>query len=149
MENLNRISFQHRLGMREEIGNRWPALHKFITSGSEIEAAFFKASRSLEGRLPDIERGSAEEVLDFYNKVVADGRYVDEIVDNPSEVASKLNIRVSEKALNQIQETATVVRGDRMNLAVVAIAVAVTVVIVKGSDPLEQIVIDQSGRIKM
>lgn len=150
-KNLERVSFQQRLSVREELTERWPALGKFICSTDQVEAAFVSVSNKMDGRLIDIPRGTAEETLDFYNKVVTDGRYIDTMVDNPSEVASKLGIRVSQDALRYIEEVATILRPGStvMNIAVVAVAVAVTVVIVKGSNPLEDVVIDQSGLVKM
>lgn len=150
-KNLERVSFQQRLSVREELAGRWPALDKFICSTSEVEAAFISVSKKLEGQLVDIPRGTAAEALDFYNKVVTDGRYIDAMINNPAEVASKLGVKVSEDVLGNIKEVGTFLApgATKMNIAVVAVAVAVTVVIVKGSNPSDLVVIDQSGLVKM
>lgn len=150
-KNLERVSFKQPLSAHKDLAERWPALGKFICSAGELEAAFVSASRTMEGQLVDIPRGTAEEAVNFYNKVVTDGRYIDAMIENPSEVASKLGIKVSEEALVNIKKASSVLipGSAKMNIAVVAVAVAVTVVIVKGSNPLEEVVIDHSGFIKM
>ncbi|PYD85898.1 hypothetical protein DNF23_46390 [Pseudomonas syringae pv. pisi] len=103
------------------------------------------------GNRLDISRGTAQEALDFYNKVVQDGRYIDRLLEAPQEVAEKLKLPLSKEAIerlvtvNQLLPPGSTV----MNIAVVAVAVAVTVVIVKGIDPLEELVIDQRGLVRL
>ena len=149
---LGRISFQQRLSIRQELAERWPVLDKFVCSAGEVEAAVISVSKKMEGQLVDVSKGTAEEALDLYNKVVIDGRYIDTVVNSPREVAEKLGTKVSDKALSHIEAVSTALRPGGAavaNVAVVAIAVAVTVVIVKGSNHLEQVVIDQSGIVKL
>ncbi|XLZ71553.1 hypothetical protein ABT364_06190 [Massilia sp. SR12] len=145
-----RITFEQRLFAREALAQRWPALDKYICSAGSLEAAYGHASRALEGKL-DIPRGAAEEALHFYNAVVHDGRYIEHMLEKPQEVASKLELQLSDDVLKHLVSVHDFLSpgSTKMNIAVVAVAVAVTVVIVKGSDPLEEIVIDQSGILKM
>jgi len=145
-----RIVFEQRLFAREELARRWPALNRYICSGTDLEAAFVKTEELVGGRL-DIPRGTAQEALDFYNKVVHDGRYTEQLLTEPRTVAEKLKIPLSDDVIKRLDMLNEIITpgGTVMNIAVVAVAVAVTVVIVKGIDPLEEIVIDQRGMLRL
>lgn len=146
----DRISFQQSLFARERLRGRWPALSKFISSSSEVEAGYGSMLQQVEGKL-DITKGAAKEALDFYNRVVVDGRYINEMLEKPDAVAERLGLKISDEAKKSFQTISQAGKvGSVMNpIEVVAIAVAVTVVIVKGSDPMEEIVINESGMIRM
>jgi len=149
-QTTDRIAFQQRLFNRERLAQRWPAFNDVICSADAVEAAYGAVMRLPESQAK-VARGVAAETLEFYNKVVRDGRYIDMLIDRPEEVAGKLDLKVSAEALEQIRVVNSIISpgAEVMNIAVVAVAVAVTVVIVKGSHPLEEIVIDQSGYLKM
>lgn len=149
-KSTDRIAFKQQLFAREELSRCWPALNKYISSTTALEAAYVNTEQLVGNRL-DISRGTAQEALDFYNKVVQDGRYIDRLLEAPQEVAEKLKLPLSKEAIerlvtvNQLLPPGSTV----MNIAVVAVAVAVTVVIVKGIDPLEELVIDQRGLVRL
>lgn len=146
----DRISFQQRLFAREQLAERWPALNKYICSANSVEGAYTAMLRNADGKL-EIERGAAQEALEFYNTVVRDGRYIEDILTSPREVAAKLRIELSDEVMKHLNVVSGLLApgSTKMNIAVVAVAVAVTVVIVKGADPLEEIVINQSGLIRL
>lgn len=145
-----RIVFEQRFFAREELARRWPALNRYICSTTDLEAAFTKTEELVGGRF-EIPRGTAQEALDFYNKVVHDGRYTEQLLTEPRTVADKLKIPLSDDVIKRLDMLNEIITpgGAVMNIAVVAVAVAVTVVIVKGIDPLEEIVIDQGGMVRL
>lgn len=145
-----RIAFQQQLFTREHLAERWPALNDFICSADTLEVAYAATRRAVEGRLT-VTRGTATEALAFYNAVVEDGRYIGELLAKPEEVARKLDLALSPEVAKHLTEVNAFLPpgAEVMNIAVVAVAVAVTVVIVKGSHPMEELVINQSGLIRM
>lgn len=149
-KSTDRIAFKQQLFAREELSRRWPALNKYISSTTTLEAAYINTEQLIGNRL-EISRGTAQEALDFYNKVVQDGRYIDRLLEAPQEVAEKLKLPLSEDAIKRLVTVNELLPpgGTVMNIAVVAVAVAVTVVIVKGIDPLEELVIDQRGFVRL
>lgn len=97
---------------------------------------------------------TAREALKFYNTVVKDGRYVAVLGSDPKAAADLLNLSVSERAIDLVKEAQQIVLpGDiRANVAVtvVTVGVAVTVAVVtKGKNPVEEIIIDYSGMVKV
>lgn len=73
------------------------------------------------------------EVIDFYQKVVQDGRYITEWVVNPASVAERLKVKVSEPVLARIVTTRdfglTRPGGEVMSPAAVAVAIAIVIVV--------------------
>ncbi len=102
-----------------------------------------------------------KEIIEFYNKVVINGQYFKEWITNPEEVAEKLNIDVSQKAIERIKEIGIerfidrrIVgsHGGEVMLPPVAVAVVVVIVIVLWDREIfdnERIIIDKSGIVKL
>ncbi len=92
-----------------------------------------------------------KEVIKFYKKVVHDGRFINEWIVNPASVAKRLNVKVSQQALDRIVTTRdfglTQPGGSVMSPA--AVAVAVAIVIVLWSHEVDLPVIDRSGIRKL
>jgi hypothetical protein len=104
----------------------------------------------------DIERVKVDdevdrEVIDFYQKVVHDGRYIGEWVVNPTVVAERLKTRVSPAAIDRIVATRDfgLTRPGGAVMSPAAVAVAVAIVIVLWSREAELPVLDRSGIQKM
>jgi len=96
-------------------------------------------------------------VLDVYNQVIADGRYVGEFLDNPSAVAKKLDLKISRGALAVLGDVAARMAGTRAAvgaaiavISVSVVAIAVTTAIVSSVvDPRARILVDESGMVKL
>src|SRR5579859_7940231 len=93
------FAFQQSVFQREKLKADWPDFNRVISRGEEIAAAY-EAITALpmwqdDQRFGEITPRVAREVLDVYNEVIADGRYVGEFVDKPAAVAKKLDIKVS------------------------------------------------------
>lgn len=91
------------------------------------------------------------EVIDFYKKVIHDGRFINDWVVKPDTVAKRLNLEVSQKALDRIIATRDF--GLRQPVGSVmspaAVAVAVAIVIVLWDHEVDLPVIDRSGISKL
>jgi hypothetical protein len=79
LQNVSLV-FQQPLFAREQLARNWPTLGPAISSISEIEAAYVavqdKLSQSSVPTLDTVDEATASEALNFYNYVVADGRYL-------------------------------------------------------------------------
>lgn len=84
---------------------KWPALGRVTASGEQLAAAFEIVQTKImpafrqHSRLARIAEAHKNELVDLYNKVAADGRYLDELATHPAEVAKKLHIEVSDDAI--------------------------------------------------
>ena len=113
-----------------------------------------KLARNIDTSLIE-ERFSEKDVkklVSFYNKVILDGRYIDEVQDNPRKVSKKLGIRISKGLLNDFKFASSLVEdkiGQVSNVAVVAVAVIVIVLECTDVANPGDLVIDRSGLIKL
>lgn len=93
------------------------------------------------------------QVLQFYRKVVADGRYITDWSSNPSIVAERLKLKISPEVherITEIRDRGAFGRlgpGAVMSPAVVAIAIAVVIVVSRRE--LDLPVLDMSGIKKL
>jgi len=98
-----------------------------------------------------VENPVDQEVIEFYRKVIQDGRFIADWVVNPAAVAERLKVKVSRQALDRIIATRdfglTQPGGTVMSPA--AVAVVVAIVIVLWSREVELPVIDRSGIVKL
>lgn len=142
------------------------AAHKIdvFTAASDPIAAARKAcvelTPEIEANIAELalDRGQPEdkvdrEVIAFYQKVVSDGRYINQWVTNPRKVAEKLKMKASQAAFDRIVDIRDQGAlggfdpGTVMSPA--AVAVAVAIVIVLWSRELELPVLDRSGYAKL
>jgi hypothetical protein len=154
------IVFEPTVFAREAVLENWPHLHKVITSADQVAAAFEEVKKNPvwrdDPRLRDIEPETANEVLDLYNEVIADGRYVADFLSKPREVARKLGRRPTNKAIRVISAAG---KGKKEDVGVVGAAVVVSVAVVAAAvttaivsshaDRRERILVDESGRVKL
>ena len=138
------------------------SVRNVIASGDEVAAAFEELQRHPmwreDRRLSKITPAISKEILTFYNAVIADGRFVADFQDDPAEVAKKLNAKISKEALAVVSAVTGNRRGASsmsvvgaavvISISVVAAAVATAIVSWQG-DPRQQIIIDESGKVKL
>ncbi len=84
------ISYKQPLFVREELVRRWGDRHQFVRTAGELEAFIDIVSRRKEISGMEVDRQLAMEALDFYNKVVADGRYIWQLRERGEEAAREL-----------------------------------------------------------
>jgi len=155
------LAFQQSVFQRERLKAGWPDFNRIISRGEEVAAAF-EAVTDLpmwrdDPRMADVPRRAAREVLDLYNEVIADGRFVGDFVEDPAAVARKLDLKVSPQALDVISNVAARMVGSRASvgaaiavISVSVVAVAVTTAIVSSAaDPRARILVDESGMVKL
>lgn len=154
------LVYQPTVFAPERLREHWPDLHRVIQSGAEIAAAFdairHDPAWQTDPRLADIPADVAEEVLDLYNDVVGDGRYIGEFQHDPRGVAKKLGLKVSKDALDLVTAISRRMDGDvgivaaAVVVSVSVVAVAVTTAIVSShADRRSRILIDDSGKVKL
>jgi hypothetical protein len=144
---------------------KWPHLHKVIASGDQIAAAFEATRKSPvwrdDPRLRDVSPETVDEVLDIYNHVIEDGQHIEDFLNSPGEVAHRLGKRLSDDAVSLIgavraglerEIIVVVVVPEAVAVAIIAITVVVAVtVVVHTAHPADrpEVVIDESGRVKL
>jgi hypothetical protein len=98
------------------------------------------------------DEATASEAAEFYNRVIADGRYVAMLESDPAEAARRLDMSVSEECVALIDRVVNASRDDgRAAISPGGVVVAVVIVLVfiaRAPEP-EEVVIDASGRLKL
>lgn len=98
-----------------------------------------------------------QEVLDLFNRVVADGRHVYEFLVAPAAVAHKLGLKPSRTALKRIKDydlpelVGRIGAGGTVSLnpgPIIAGVVVAAIIVLWSHDP-RRVVIDESGRVKL
>lgn len=95
-----------------------------------------------------IEEPIDREVVQFFHKVVEDGRFLSVWATRPYEVAKQLNVEISSSAIERILTGgASVITGpgDRMNPIAVAVAVGIVIMLVDKPASSSSIIKDSSG----
>jgi hypothetical protein len=93
------------------------------------------------------------EALRFFNRVVVDGRYIQEFAARPAEVAKKLNVKLSRATQRRLKDYRIAevvgVRSPGTVMSPAAVAVVVAAIIVLWSNDPRRIIVDKSGRVKL
>ncbi len=144
------ISYKQPLFVREELVRRWGDRHQFVRTAGELEAFIDIVSRRKEISGMEVDRQLAMEALDFYNKVVADGRYIWQLRERGEEAARELGVKVSKPALDLVVRAAGVTMPREAGNDV-TIVVAVVIVIACAAKPgdIQEIVIDHSQAVEL
>jgi hypothetical protein len=154
------IVFEPTIFARDAVLEKWPHLHKVITSGDQLASAFEEVKKSSvwrrDPRLRDIKPETVDEVLELYNDVIEDGRYVADFLTKPAEVARKLGHEPSKKAVDVVVAAGKSSRSDAgvvgaaVVVSVAVVGAAVTTAIVSShADRRDRILVDESGRVKL
>ena len=117
----------------------------FHSSFSEIakkaQAANFKPTTT-----------DANHILEVYNQVVKDGRYVKQFASDPAGAATKLGLKLTPTEASEIQQAGRLsggsADGDPGDVGGILITVGVVLVIV-AVHPENQVIVDSSGMIKV
>ncbi len=146
---IRNLTFEHRLGGRRTAAGRERA-SVMSRALPQIESYYEELRRSKQEALGGISPDQADEALDFYNAVVADGRYVDLLRESPKEAADQLGMDISDEVLRAVR-----VVSDRLGVggpvegpveAVIAVAVVI-VLAPKLPAGAEGLVIEDNARI--
>ena len=162
MKRIHKVVFEQSLFAPEIIKQKWPDLQHMITCRDELAAAFDRQARHPKWRedplLANMTRETGREMLDFYNAVVADGRYIADLATDPKRVARRLKLDVSDLVFETIKSTIRL-PGDDKAMTVVGAAIVVSISVVglaaatavanSAIDPRKRIVIDESGQVKI
>jgi hypothetical protein len=93
------------------------------------------------------------EALRFFNRVVVDGRYLNEFATSPAAVARRLNVKLSSAAQRRLKEYRLAdvvgVRTPGTVMSPYAVAVVVAAIIVLWSNDPRRVIVDRSGRVKL
>jgi hypothetical protein len=124
-----------------------------IKSQQELDEIFAKVSTAAKkmrsAARPALDMTEARHVLDVYNKVVADGRFVKVFPTDPGGAAKKLGLTLSQAEIDEIHEMTKASTGVRED-CVIVIVIAICIVIAFGPrDDAPDAVIDSSGKIKL
>lgn len=97
--------FPDRVVVGAAAGKEWPELERITISGEQLAVAFEEVQAKVmpafreDSQLGRFAIAHRNEIVDFYNAVVADGRYLQELPTHPAEVARKLDLQVSDEAV--------------------------------------------------
>ncbi len=141
------LIFEHRIKAEDssEIARRRSVLKKSI---SQIEDAFLRLRGDPHTKKMAGSPTASADALRFYNEVVVDGRYIDELATNPGMVAEKLGAKITQEALELMRNIRgqAPIRSDGPVEAVIAIAV-----VVLADRPVSEVtkplVLDSSGEV--
>lgn len=119
--------------------------------GVSLSAEVEQSIRALGIDKDKLSGAADQEAIDFYKKVVADGRFIADWAVSPASVAERLKVQVSQEAIDRIVASRDIGQtqpgGELMSPA--AVAVAVAIVIVLWDREAELPVLDRSGLRKL
>lgn len=148
-----RVTFKQPFFHDKLISESVERMRRSITSITALEAAYRIAQPEMRSRGISATRSQAEEALNLYNKAVQDGRFIKELTKDPAGVAEKLGLELSPEVASLMQETGTLsilqaqeAGAARSDVELVAVAIIVIFLV---SDPNVDVVIDESGLIKL
>lgn len=114
----------------------------------KVEEHFARLSRDRRVRSQKMSSRDADEALRFYNKVVADGRYVDLLNEDPELAARKLGLTIRPDVVAILRNTIGSAHGPGPAEGPIEAVIAVAVVIVKViANPADGVVIDASAKV--
>jgi hypothetical protein len=114
-----------------------------------------RVAKNLKRFAPAVRKMDAAdaEALRFFNRVVVDGRFINQFASAPAEVARNLKIKLSRAAQNRLKQykLAEVVgiRSPGTVMSPYAVAVVVAAIIVLWSNDPRRVIVDTSGRVKL
>jgi hypothetical protein len=143
--------------------------HKLSTSSGEgtsvrvplddLTRAYGRAASSLEVLQFDLSDDDRREVLELYNAMVVDGRYIRDFIIDPRSVARTFDMPISDAAADAIVRAGQEMTIDEevtteafAPVAIVAIAIVVIFIAVQIPVPADEqasLVVDSSGVVKL
>jgi hypothetical protein len=143
-----RVSFKQPLFGSDELQRRWNDRHRLVKSRDEL-ATFYRQIEE-DPRLADldVDEGVATEMLDFYNAVVVDGRYIYDLREEPNRAAEALGLRPSNQALELVSRAARMTGEQGSNDITIAVAVVIVIVCAVPGQEAE-IVVDWTQQVEL
>jgi hypothetical protein len=140
-----KLIWQQPLLLREEIQANYETRDRFMRSLPELEAAYLQCANDPAVSKLSISTPSAEEALRFYNAVVADGRYIEDLKHDPLKAAKSLKLSLSDAAADAIKQGITL-KGARSRVNEYTIVTAVVIITLDRVDG--DVVIDASRNVE-
>ena len=142
------ISYKQPLFVRESLEHRWKERHNFVRSVSELEAFCQIVAKDPKLKNITLTEPVAREALDFYNQVVADGRFIWHLRDQPDQVAKNLGLQVSDEARSVVSQAAKLTGVGADNDVTIVVAIAIVIVAAKPQN-VQEVVIDHSQALEL
>ncbi len=143
-----RVSFKQPLFRSDELQHRWDDRHKLVTSQDELANFYRRVEEDprMEGIEPD--ETVAQEMLEFYNAVVLDGRFIYDLREEPERVANELGLQPSADALELVGRAARMTGAQGSNDITIAVAVVIVIVCaVPGKEA--EVVVDWTQQVEL
>lgn len=144
-EATTEIYFREPLHFRDELRKRWDDRHVMVTSRTELEAFYENLRRDPRTKELAADPRVVEEALDFYNRVVADGRAIYDLRTDPKSVADRLGLEVDDRAAELISKAAWMTGEAESNDITIVLAIVIVVVVAVP----ERVVIDWSQQVEV
>jgi hypothetical protein len=144
----SRVSFKQPLFRGDELEKRWEDRHRLVRSQDEL-ATFYRRVEE-DPRLKDInaDEAVAKEMLEFYNAVVVDGRFIYELREEPERVAEALALQPSPEALELVSRAARMTGEQSSNDITIAVAVVIVIVCAVPGQETE-VVVDWTQQVEL
>lgn len=143
-----RISFKQPLFRREALHERWDDRHKLVKSQNELANFYRRVEEDPRLQEIDTDESVAQEMLEFYNAVVVDGRYIYDLREGPERVAEELGLQPSPAALELVSKAARMTGEQGSNDVTIAVAVAIVIVCaVPGREA--EVVVDWTQQVEL
>ncbi len=114
----------------------------------KIEEYYKKLSKTKFPEVEKLEPRARQAALDLYNKVVADGRYVELLRTDPRLAADKVGMKIDPSHWRAIQSIADKLRNPGGPVEGPLEAVIAVVVVIAWAKPSEGVVIDELAGIR-
>lgn len=146
---MPRVIYQQTVDTTEELLRKWPNLGTVVSIDDLRTGLSFYKSRGLKDFAAD--KQTAAEALEFYNAVIADGRFVGFMATDPAQAADRLFMQVRPEVTDLIRNSVALSQdGGPQAISPGGVVVAVVIVLVLVySAPEPTIVVDQSGLVKV
>lgn len=96
----------------------------------------------------DVDESVATEMLEFYNSVVIDGRFIYDLREEPNRAAEAIGLRPSDRALELVSRAAQMTGPQGGNDVTIAVAVVI-VIVCAVPDQQAEIVVDWTQQVEL
>jgi hypothetical protein len=143
-----RVSFKQPLFGADELQKRWSDRHMLVRSRDEL-ATFYRQVEA-DPRLADldVDESVATEMLEFYNSVVVDGRFIYHLREEPNRAAEAIGLQPSDRALELVSRAARMTGPQGGNDVTIAVAVVI-VIVCAVPDQQAEIVVDWTQQVEL
>lgn len=143
-----RVSFKQPLFPREALQERWDDRHRLAKSQDELANFYRRVEEDPRLKEIDADETVAREMLEFYNAVVIDGRYIFDLREGPERAAEELGLQPSPEALKLVSQAARLTGEQGSNDVTIAVAVAIVIVCAVPAKEAE-VVVDWTQQVEL